>query len=374
MARSSALLVVGLALLTVVPRARAACFTLLKNQLPSSLPKYITCHTHLAPTSDYHFVDVLGLPLLATHVREPEIKHAANVMAKWLDNDEDGVVDDPKIATALAMKKTLLWLHGQSEGVKGKIHEHCYSLHGGNSYVDHVFALSAVNDDTNKPPGFSFGNSNPNSLHLKVPHTAAAECNDLWDATLEETFHLLTDGGAAEAYPQEWEDNNRQDESQYATTPAAKFVKAVKDAGDYDPFGGGPANDPNPKTIVGEGIHFSMLTLLGAFNFTDAGSPLTYDQWKVADPVAFEKKYPDWAKMLRDKAKYPWLPQELPDGNYKYGFKQQSNCATSRPLAAQCPFTFPNATWLISASDEMFTRSSQMLFAAALFVSFMTTF
>jgi len=242
----------------------------------------------------------------------------------------------------------------------------CRREFGGSAWVhEGIFALSALNAASNRAPDYSFGNINPNSLHLKVPHHLDASCNDLWDASLEETFHLLADGGAAEAYPEDWEDK-MSDRSEWATSTAAKFVKTMYNAGDYDTFGGGRGNDPDPGTIVGEGVHFAMLTTLGAFNFTDTGSPLTSEQWFMPLPDAFKAKYPAFYELLTDRDRFPWIPRVLPDGNYKYGFAQQSLCAPEGEVSDIC-----NVTWPAAGVDA---SCSVMAFGGVRFFGFATLF
>ena len=47
-------------------------------------------------------VEVFGLRVLATSgVSEAKILHAANVLAEYLDNDEDGNIDQPEVLAAL---------------------------------------------------------------------------------------------------------------------------------------------------------------------------------------------------------------------------------------------------------------------------------
>ena len=54
-------------------------------------------------------IKVFGVPLVATSgVPEAKLTHAAIVMAEYLDNDEDGIVDDPAVVQAMLNNKALL--------------------------------------------------------------------------------------------------------------------------------------------------------------------------------------------------------------------------------------------------------------------------
>lgn len=94
-------------------------------------------------------VDVLGIRVLATADSSNEIVlHVANVLAEYLDNDEDGVPDNPKVMDVL---------------VQGKA------------------AYEHSDDDEVHPNGAAEG---------------------LFDASLEEVLHLITDQGYGVAYPE----------------------------------------------------------------------------------------------------------------------------------------------------------------------------
>jgi len=49
------------------------------------------------------------VPLVATGgVSDAKLIHAATIMAEYLDNDEDGSVDDPAVVQAMLNNKALL--------------------------------------------------------------------------------------------------------------------------------------------------------------------------------------------------------------------------------------------------------------------------
>ena len=49
------------------------------------------------------YVEVFGLRVLATSsVSDAKVLHAANVLAEYLDNDENGVIDQAEVLSSLA--------------------------------------------------------------------------------------------------------------------------------------------------------------------------------------------------------------------------------------------------------------------------------
>ena len=94
-------------------------------------------------------VEVLGIRVLATADSSDKIVvHVANILAEYLDNDEDGVPDNPKVMDALIERKS---------------------------------TYRHADDDEVHPNGAAKG---------------------LFDASLEEVLHLITDQGYGGAYPE----------------------------------------------------------------------------------------------------------------------------------------------------------------------------
>ena len=62
-------------------------------------------------------VDVIGVPIVATsEVRNEQLLHAAAVMAEYLDNDEDGMVDDLAVAIAMQDNSAILVMFPTEDG------------------------------------------------------------------------------------------------------------------------------------------------------------------------------------------------------------------------------------------------------------------
>jgi len=116
-------------------------------------------------------VKVFGLLVVATNnVADDKLIHAANMMAEYLDNDEDGVPDNPKVLDALVSKNTML--------VMGKDEDELRAIGRG---VLPPGAKQSLYDYETRPGGAEHG---------------------VFDAAIEEIIHPITDVGYALAYPE----------------------------------------------------------------------------------------------------------------------------------------------------------------------------
>ena len=117
-------------------------------------------------------VEVFKIPIYAVvGVEDEKLLHAANIMAQYLDNDEDGVIDNKTIYDAMIANKAFLFM----------------------------WKTEADRDNFNPPSGFEVGQD-----------LGADETNPAWhtnghsgsfDAALEEVWHIITNGGHERAYP-----------------------------------------------------------------------------------------------------------------------------------------------------------------------------
>ena len=126
-------------------------------------------------------VEVFGLRVLSTNtVSDAKVLHTANVLAEYLDNDENGTVDEPSVLTKLL----------------------------GNSKAE--IATMVLFASKNEQASFedSFG-----PLMSVLTRTQNLFANEIFengstgnnrDATLEEVLHLVTDLGWDKAFPTIW--------------------------------------------------------------------------------------------------------------------------------------------------------------------------
>lgn len=114
-------------------------------------------------------VMVMGIPIYgATGVESAKMLHAANVMAQYLDNDEDGVVDNQSVLDKMIANKSFL-------------------------------VMWKNESDLDNVPFTQYGQDLGNDETVPAWHTNGQIGR--FDASLEEVLHLITHTGYAEVYP-----------------------------------------------------------------------------------------------------------------------------------------------------------------------------
>ena len=116
------------------------------------------------------FIDVFGIPVLATKQTPPDkLKHAAIVLAEYLDNNEDGEPDNPLVLATMVKRDAFLFMTKDERSLDRFDFE---------LFVENHLHHGQGQFGTETNPG-----------------------NGEFDATLEEVLHLITHEGYAYAYP-----------------------------------------------------------------------------------------------------------------------------------------------------------------------------
>jgi len=113
---------------------------------------------------------VFDIPIYAvSKVDDEKLLHAANVMAQYLDNNEDGTVDDQKVIDAMLSNEAFVVMWKKESDLD-------------------------INPPVNRM-GQDLGNDET------VPTFVANGKTGRFDATLEEILHIISNAGYASAYP-----------------------------------------------------------------------------------------------------------------------------------------------------------------------------
>ena len=228
-------------------------------------------------------MDVFGIHLFGTAKTPPEkLQHAAIVMAEYLDNDEDGKPDNPKVLATMIKRNAFL------------------------AMTENERALERLDHDVFQDAGFHHGQGQ-----------FATETNPdgkQFDATLEEVLHLITHEGYANAYPKIF--------GERTGTELAKCLDRAR--------GGHFKRVPRryPKTAwftyddrscdygcqCTEYLYRAITSVLGAQEAKHRKEDIAHE-WRLYNRGLVRTRDPNIYKLITDP-KYR-LPTMLPDGVYR---------------------------------------------------------
>jgi hypothetical protein len=230
-------------------------------------------------------VKVFGIRVVATNnVSDDKLIHSANMMAEYLDNDEDGVPDNPKVIEAMVSKNTIL--------VMGKDEDELRTIGRG---VLPPGAKQSLYDYETRPGGAEQG---------------------VFDAAIEEIIHPITDVGYAVAYPEI-----------FGTEPGSEVAKIMDEArgGHFEEV---PEKYPDNAWYtyydetckydcqITEYIYWALTSILGAQDFPGRLEQIQ-DEWRYNTAEKLKSGDPKIYALLTDpQYKFPTV---LPDGIYSGG-------------------------------------------------------
>ncbi len=235
-------------------------------------------------------IDVFGVQALATaDVPHRKLLHAAHVMAQYLDNDEDGMVDDPKAHAVL---------------VKGGAHLVMAATERDFHDLDPDWeALEGA--------GFRIGQDlyGEETLPAGPPHVRA---RGRFDASLEEVWHLVSNGWEI-AYPDD-----------FGYRPGSRLCDAM-DLARGGRFLRMPRRYPDKawyhyddrtcdyRCMAAEYFYWSLTTLLGGQDYPGRAREIEHE-WECPTPESLARRDAAVHALLSDPRRA--LPRVLPDGSY----------------------------------------------------------
>jgi len=231
-------------------------------------------------------VDVFGVKIYAmADVGDVKLLHAANVLAQYLDNDEDGNVDDPKLLAQMLDNKAFVAM------VKT----------GDSPDLERFFKAD--------PPRDMRGQD----LYDEetIPGGAAA---GRFDASLEELLHIVNFGGHVDAYPEA-----------FGTEPGSRLANAM-DLARGGLFENIPEQYPEDAwysyydetcdygCMAIEYMYWALTSMLGAQDFPGRLERIE-EEWKLNTREKVMNIDTAVFSLLTDP-KYK-MPTVLPDGKYQ---------------------------------------------------------
>jgi len=228
-------------------------------------------------------IDVFGIHVYATAgVADEKMLHAANVLAEYLDNDEDGVPDNPRVVKSLVEHNTSI--------IMTKDEREMHAL-----------------ERNSLPPGETQG------LWDEETRPGGAE-QGVFDAALEEILHPITYVGYSHAYPEV-----------FGTEPGSVVARIMDEArgGHFEEV---PEKYPDGawytyydetcdyECQITEYLYWALTSILGAQDFPGRLEQIQ-EEWRYNSREKVEKGDPEIYALLTDpQYKFPTV---LPDGVYK---------------------------------------------------------
>ena len=235
-------------------------------------------------------VEVFGVQVLATEqVHDKKVLHAAHVTAQYLDNDEDGQVDDPAVHAALIRGGAFLAM----------------------AATERDFHRLDPDWDALESGGFRIGQDlyGEETLPEGPPHVKS---RGRFDASLEEVWHLISNGWGA-AYPAE-----------FGYQPGSELCDAM-DLARGGRFRRIPRRYPagawyhyddrtcGYRCMAAEYFYWTLTSLLGGQDYPGRAEQIA-DEWECPTAESLERRDPAAFSLLTDPR---WaLPRSLPDGSY----------------------------------------------------------
>jgi len=232
------------------------------------------------------YVNVLGcFEIYAeSSISDAKVLHAAAVAAELLDNDEDGIVDDPLIKTQLANSQAIMPLFA-SEGSAGE-----------NSF---------------------FNNYNGDGVSAvlysgEIDPTQPGHWGD--DATVEEIMHTINHVGHTNVYP-----------AAFSMAPNSSLMSAAMDVARGGQFMYPPNSYPasawyhyddetcDYECMMIEYIYWALVSNMGILDDAQTASGIA-DEWEPYNATLLESMDVLMYALITDPQYF--LPQLAPDGNY----------------------------------------------------------
>ena len=232
-------------------------------------------------------VNVFGVMLYATStVSDQDLLRAANVMAQYLDNDEDSIIDNPLVLDKMIENQSSMVLFG-TENSKDQ--------------------RAAFNSARNIEDQYKLQDLYGSEIHPNWNYDSP------FDATFEEVLHLITHSGYSQIYP-----------SVFGEQQGSEIANAMDLArgGQYTSIPSSYSSDAwysyDDRTCeydcqVTEYFYWALTSLLGAQDYPGRLDEIGHE-WKANTPALVQSMDPAVYAILTDTTYR--LPTVLPDGSY----------------------------------------------------------
>ena len=226
--------------------------------------------------------EIFGIKIYATNkVDNEKMLHAASILAEYLDNDEDGQVDNQKVVDKLIEKNVWLLL---------------------------------VKNENDQDDAERINLKNSNYQDLRDEEITLVNGSPRFDASLEEVLHLITQHGYAEVYPEVFGEKKGSKIADAMDIARGGYFKKVPN--EYPTNAWYTYNDESCdySCQITEYTYWALTSILGGQDFNGRFDEIK-DEWKLNTKEKVKNNDIDVYNLLT-KSEYK-LPTKLPDGKYR---------------------------------------------------------
>ena len=226
--------------------------------------------------------EVFGVKIYATeNVANDKIFHAASVLAQYLDNDEDGVVDNELVLNELVEKKVwLLMVENESE-------------------LDAAIRIP--------PMGKPFQDLHDEEVTL-------INGSPRFDASLEEVLHLITQHGYAEVYPNIFGENKDSEIAKAMDMARGGYFKNVPNSYPSNAWYTYDDKTCDYSCQITEYTYWALTSILGGQNYPGRLDEIK-QEWRLNTKEKIKNNDPIVFSLMTDPQFS--LPTNIPDGKYR---------------------------------------------------------
>ena len=310
--------------------------------------------------------DVFGLKIFAdSSVPKDKLEHTTNILFQYLDNNEDGKADNPKVLQALIDRNGGMIINAtpQSEAI-----------------IEPKYRRITEKYD------FNYSRLYPNEI--RPEGSGFRKGSDEFDATLEEVLHMVTKQGYGFAYPSAFGFAEYSLPEGKETSLLSDAVRLSRGGVDDNARGNYPQeawyrrydSDCEWECIATEYIYWGITSFLGGQNYTcmdldqvcddqtDRGTAI-FNEWELNTAEKIKERDTALYELLTEK-EYG-LPTILPDGNYnargsqnKSDFKAISLPSNFNKKSADKITNFNPSTDSLEIDTDSFGIGSSATFAS----------
>ncbi|MBE49535.1 MAG: hypothetical protein CMB92_02120 [Flammeovirgaceae bacterium] len=226
--------------------------------------------------------EIFGIKIYATNkVDNEKMLHAASILAEYLDNDEDGQVDNQKVVDKLIEKNVWLLL---------------------------------VKNESDQNDAERINLKNSNYQDLRDEEITLVNGSPRFDASLEEVLHLITQHGYAKVYPEVFGEKKGSKIADAMDIARGGYFKKVPN--EYSANAWYTYNDESCdySCQITEYTYWALTSILGAQDFNGRFDEIK-DEWKLNTKEKVKNNDSDVYNLLT-KSEYK-LPTKLPNGKYR---------------------------------------------------------